>query len=55
VVKASRDENDNYLLSLAKDIKADYLVTGDKDLLVLEKFNRTRIVTFSQFLETIIV
>jgi putative PIN family toxin of toxin-antitoxin system len=49
-VKASRDKNDNYLLSLAKDTKADYLVTGDKDLLVLKKFGHTMIVTFTQFL-----
>jgi len=31
-----RDENDNFLLSLAKDGKADYLITGDNDLLVME-------------------
>lgn len=31
-----RDPKDNYLLSLAKDGKADYLVTGDQDLLILE-------------------
>ena len=31
----SRDEKDNYLLALAYDSRANYLVTGDKDLLVL--------------------
>src|SRR5690625_3552900 len=31
-VKICRDEKDNFLLSLAKDSKADYLITGDKDL-----------------------
>jgi predicted nucleic acid-binding protein len=42
---------DNFLLALAKDGKAHYLLTGDKDLLDLEKFGKTRIVTISHFLE----
>ena len=33
----SRDPDDDYLLALAKVGKADILITGDKDLLVLEK------------------
>lgn len=33
-VAASRDVNDNYLLALSKDGAADYLITGDPDLLV---------------------
>ena len=32
-----RDDKDNFLLSLAKDGKADYLLTGDNDLLILKK------------------
>src|SRR5882757_5685712 len=28
-----RDVKDNYLLALSKDANADYLITGDKDLL----------------------
>jgi len=34
-VKVCRDPNDNFLLALAKDSKAKYLLTGDKDLLFL--------------------
>jgi uncharacterized protein len=49
----SRDVNDNYLLSLAQKIQADYLITGDFDLLVLERFENTQIVNFNQFLEII--
>ncbi len=48
-----RDTKDNFLLSLAKDGKADYLITGDKDLLELVKFGRTEIVTISKFLEEV--
>lgn len=44
-----RDAKDLYLLSLADSVEADYIVTGDKDLLVLEKHNQTRIITYSEF------
>ena len=50
VVTLSRDLKDNFLLSLAKDGKADYLLTGDNDLLVLKRLGRTRILTLSEFL-----
>ena len=36
----SRDSKDDYLLSLSHDGQADYLITGDVDLLVLEKFEQ---------------
>lgn len=46
---ASQDPKDNYLLALAHDGKADYLVTGDPDLLVLVQFGETRIVKMAEF------
>jgi len=46
-----RDKEDNFLLSLAKDGKADYLITGDKDLLVIENFGKTQIISLSDFLK----
>lgn len=45
----SRDPKDNFLLDLADISKADYLVTGDKDLLILNPFKVTRILTPSDF------
>lgn len=48
-IKICRDPKDNYLLGLAKDGKADYLITGDNDLLALKEFEHTKIVTFSEF------
>jgi uncharacterized protein len=36
-----------------KDGNADFLITGDRDLLVLERFDRTQIVTYQDFLKTI--
>ena len=50
VVEICRDEKDNFLLALAKDGKADYLLTGDKDLLVLEKFGKVKIKTIASFI-----
>jgi putative PIN family toxin of toxin-antitoxin system len=50
-VDACRDKEDNFLLSLAKDGKSDYLITGDKDLLVIESFGKTKIISLTDFLE----
>lgn len=51
-VQLCRDEKDNFLLNLAIDSRADYLVTGDKDLLTLESIERTKIISISDlFLE----
>jgi len=44
-VTACRDTK----LSLAKDAKANYLLTGDNDLLVLRTFDVTQIVTIAEF------
>ena len=49
--KICRDEKDNFLLNLSVDSKADYLITGDKDLLILEKIGNTKILIFSEFIE----
>ena len=48
-----RDLKDNFLLSLAKDSKASHLITGDKDLLDLKKFEKTKILTISDYLKKI--
>ncbi|MFZ6050463.1 putative toxin-antitoxin system toxin component, PIN family [Halocola ammonii] len=47
--RVCRDEKDNFLLDLAKDGQADYLITGDNDLLVLKNFDGTQIIRFSEF------
>ncbi|TSC95701.1 MAG: hypothetical protein CEN88_443, partial [Candidatus Berkelbacteria bacterium Licking1014_2] len=41
---------DNIFLETAIAGKADYLVTGDKDLLTLKKINGTQIITLRDFL-----
>ncbi len=49
-VRLCRDPKDNQFLELSFAAKADYLVTGDKDLLSLKNFRSTQIVTPKQFL-----
>lgn len=50
-VQICRDKKDNFLLNLAIDSKADFLITGDKDLLILEKIENTKIITFADFIQ----
>jgi uncharacterized protein len=45
-----RDPKDDFLLSLARDGKANYLITGDKDLLDIKVFGKTKITTMTDFL-----
>ena len=52
-IKICRDEKDNFLLNLSIDSKADYLITGDNDLLVLEKIEQTKIMNFTDFIQHI--
>jgi hypothetical protein len=49
-IQVCRDKKDNFLLALAKDGKADYLLSGDQDLLTLNKFSKTRITTIADFI-----
>jgi putative PIN family toxin of toxin-antitoxin system len=48
-VTLCRDEKDNFLLSLAQDANANCLLTGDKDLLILKTFDKTKIITIAEF------
>ncbi len=50
-INICRDGKDNFLLSLAVDGKADFLLTGDQDLLILEMIGKTKITTISSFFE----
>jgi putative PIN family toxin of toxin-antitoxin system len=45
----TRDPKDDYLLANAVIYRADYLVTGDRDLLVIGEFEGIRIVTPAEF------
>ncbi len=47
VTNICRDPKDNYLLSLAKNGKATHLITGDKDILDIKMFGKTKILTLT--------
>lgn len=47
--RALQDKKDLFILGMAKDIPADYIVTGDKDILILKSYKNTKILTFTDF------
>jgi hypothetical protein len=44
-----RDAKDNFLLDLVVSSHADYLVTGDTDLLILNPFHGVEIISYQNF------
>ena len=50
-VEICRDPDDNKFLGCAKDSHSLYIVSGDKDLLVLGKYENIQIVTAKDFCE----
>jgi putative PIN family toxin of toxin-antitoxin system len=50
-VNVCRDVKDNFLLEIALEGKADYLVTGDEDILMLVSFHNTKIINPKDFEE----
>ena len=49
--EVASDPDDDVVLNAAHKGKADYIVTGDKHLLTLNNFKKTKIVTVNQMLE----
>jgi len=47
----SRDPNDDAFLACALQSQADYIVTGDGDLLVIGEYHGTKIIPVADFLE----
>lgn len=47
------DPDDNRIIEVAIDGKADYIVSGDKDLLRLQKFRNIKIIPAAAFLRLI--
>ena len=49
-VEICRDPEDNHILATASEAKADFIVTGDKDLLVLKSFRSIPIIKPKDFI-----
>ena len=50
-VNVCRDPDDNKFIACAVDAKAIYIVSGDKDLLTVEKYDEIEIITAKEFYE----
>ncbi|MCL2183670.1 MAG: putative toxin-antitoxin system toxin component, PIN family [Chitinispirillia bacterium] len=50
---ACRDAADDKILECALAAKADCIITGDKDLLVLKAYNGIKIMTAKEYLDTV--
>ena len=48
-----RDKNDNMIVECAVDGYADYIITSDRDLLVLKKYRKIKIINSKNFLSQI--
>ena len=53
IEQVCRDPKDDFILALAKKAKADFLVTGDKDLLELKSYGQTEILSLKEFSDKI--
>jgi predicted nucleic acid-binding protein len=52
-VQECRDPKDDKVLELALNGKAQYIISGDRDLLVLHSFRDVIVTTADEFLKTI--
>jgi hypothetical protein len=48
-LRVCRDPKDDFIIETAIIGKADYLITGDKDLLILDPFQKLRIISYNDF------
>ena len=48
-----RDESDLHILGLARNVMANIIISGDRDLLVLKEFEMTKIVSSREFWEMV--
>ena len=48
-IKISRDPDDDKFIECAKDAGALYIVSGDKDLLVIKQYENIKIITAKEF------
>jgi putative PIN family toxin of toxin-antitoxin system len=46
-----RDDDDNNILLLANSVKADIIITGDDDLLILDNYKNIKIIKPREFIE----
>jgi len=47
------DAKDNYLLDFSQSVDANYLITGDQNLLALGVYYKTKIISFKDFIKVL--
>ena len=52
-IKVCRDSKDSKFIECAVNANADYIVSGDKDLLVLKNYKKIKIIKTSEILTRI--
>ena len=52
-MKVCRDPKDDFVVNLAVDANAHYIITGDADLLVLNPFGAITILSLGDFLQSV--
>ena len=53
IKNGSRDKTDNKYIECGTAVNADYIISGDKHLLELKKYNNIKIITVKEYLEII--
>ena len=53
MISVCRDPDDNHILELAVNGRANCIITGDRDLLILHPFRTISILTPTQFIDSI--
>ncbi|MFH1604371.1 MAG: putative toxin-antitoxin system toxin component, PIN family [Pseudomonadota bacterium] len=51
-LRVVKDDPDNRILECAVDSRAEAIVTGDKALLALKRYERTRVLTLREYLDS---
>jgi putative PIN family toxin of toxin-antitoxin system len=51
IINFCRDTDDNKFLELATDGYADYIISGDNDLLAMNPYNKIKIITAHKFVD----
>ena len=54
-VKISRDPDDDKFIECAKDAQALYIISGDKDLLVIKEYDGIEIITAKEFCDKYLI
>jgi putative PIN family toxin of toxin-antitoxin system len=49
ILNVVTDQKDNYLFALSEKSKADYLITGDKLLLEVKEYKKTKVINLADF------